>query len=259
MTAKVEEEFFEGFSWALLHAFAESLGACRFEQGDTLYDTRIAYVGTWGEALPHIKYSIQVKSPSRGTVTKTEKNEESVFTDNWNQTVVFNFTDYNKKESKEFTATQGRLYTLLWKGDLKYLDKETADPPIPTLGLQIVKRFSQADGRLKEIILKERKSGTAFFMPYDQTHQLLRTKFRKVKASLDSLDAQLNFISPGEAGLTLDTVFAPTVSLACFYMEDASRSTVENAIKKALYVPAKDKKTDKETFRVSSHGHVVSI
>jgi hypothetical protein len=77
MSTNQTDEYFDGFNWAVPVAFAEPLAACRFEQGDILYDTRRAYEGSWGDALPHIKYSIQVKSPMRGPSTKSEKEEES--------------------------------------------------------------------------------------------------------------------------------------------------------------------------------------
>jgi hypothetical protein len=107
MTSHQADDYFDGFSWAVPVAFAEPLAACRFEEGDILYDTRRAYEGTWGEALPHIKHSIQVRSPMRGPGTKPEKEEESVFTDNWNMTVVFTLTDYKANKTKEITTTQG--------------------------------------------------------------------------------------------------------------------------------------------------------
>jgi hypothetical protein len=47
-------EFFPGFKWAVSSAFSEPLGACRFEQGDLLYDTPDAYKGEWREALARV-------------------------------------------------------------------------------------------------------------------------------------------------------------------------------------------------------------
>ena len=44
--------YFDGFAWAVPVAFGLPLEYCRFEEGDTLYDTRGAYAGTWAEAAP---------------------------------------------------------------------------------------------------------------------------------------------------------------------------------------------------------------
>jgi hypothetical protein len=38
-------DFFPKFKWAVPHAFGDALAACRFEQGDILYDTLMAYEG----------------------------------------------------------------------------------------------------------------------------------------------------------------------------------------------------------------------
>ena len=50
------DNFLDGFLWAVPTAFSDPLAACRFEQGDILYDTKKAYEGTWGRSpyLHHI-------------------------------------------------------------------------------------------------------------------------------------------------------------------------------------------------------------
>jgi len=259
MNTQGTNEFFDGFSWAIPTAFAEPLAACRFEQGDVLYDTRRAYEGPWGEALPHIRYSIQVKSPLRGPATKTEKEEESVFTDNWNQAVVFAFTEHKKNEMRETKTTQGRLYTLLWKGDLSSLDEDVPAPPVPALAMQILRDLPKAMDHLRTAMFKGAGKRTVFLMPYDRTRQLLRGKLREVQTSLVDFKTRFDFIQPEEAGLTADAGFAPTVSIACFCIEGATESLVEKAVKKALYKPAKEKKTSAERFRITAHGHLLGI
>jgi hypothetical protein len=256
MSTNQTDEYFDGISWAVPVAFAEPLAACRFEQGDILYDTRQAYDGTWGEALPHIKHSIQVKLPMRGTGTKSEKEEESVFTDNWNMTVVFTLTDCKAKKTKEITTTQGRLYSLLWKGDLGSIDANSSTPPLPTLAMEILRDLPNAEGHIKKNAAEVSQSRVVFLMPFDRTRQLLRIKFRKVEEVLARFKTHTCSISPAKAGLQTATDFAPTVSIACFAVQDGSVGDVEKALKQALYTPSKDKKTDKELFRVSAHGHL---
>lgn len=259
MSTNQADDFFDGFSWAVPSAFADPLAACRFEQGDILYDARRAYEGTWGEALPHITHSVQVKSPLRGTGTKTEKEEESVFTDNWNMRVVFTLTDHKENQTREVSTTQGRLYSLLWKGDLHYIDNDAPSPPVPTLAMQILRDLPGATDHVKKSVIRGAENITVFLMPYDRTQQLLRTKFRKVQDSLKGFKMRICFVSPVEAGLPSKTDFAPTVSIACFCLQDTPERTVEQALKKALYTPAKDKKTDKEQFRITAHGYLGTI
>jgi hypothetical protein len=259
MSMAKKDDFFDGFSWALPIAFAEPLAACRFEQGDVLYDSRRAYQGRWGAALPHIKYSLQVRLPLRGPVAKTEKEEESVFTDNWNQTVALAFTDYKEKETREITTTQGRLYSLLWRGEPALLEKDSAPPPVPTLAMQVLRDLPSTVVHLGMKILKGANKKIVFLMPYDRTRQLLRSKLGKIQGGLADFETKLDFVRPGEVGLTTDAEFAPTVSIACFSVQGASEAEVKEAIKRVLYVPSKDRKTAVERFRITAHGFLARI
>jgi hypothetical protein len=73
---------------------------------------------------------------------------------------------------------------------------------------------------------------------------------------LAQFNTQTLLISPTKAGLEAETDFAPTVSIACFAVQKGSINDVEGALKQALYNPSKNKKTDKEQFRISAHGHL---
>ena len=94
MQDKESLEFFPGFAWAVCKAFREPLASCRFEQGDILYDTKKAYEGTWGEAINHLHFSIQINSPKRGIATKKKQDEASAFADNWKQQVELDLVKY---------------------------------------------------------------------------------------------------------------------------------------------------------------------
>lgn len=54
--------FAVGFRMAVGECFRDALARERFSTGDTIYDTRMAYIGTWNEALKHIEYGVQVVS-----------------------------------------------------------------------------------------------------------------------------------------------------------------------------------------------------
>lgn len=256
MITQETDEYLEGFSWAVPSAFAKPLAACRFEQGDMLYDTRRAYEGTWGEALPHINHSIQVESPMRGLATKSEKEEDSIFTDNWNMTVIFTLTDHKADEKKDVITTQGRLYSLLWKGDLTLIQADSVAPPIPTLAMQVLRDLQNAKDYITKNITKISQGDIIFLMPYDRTRQLFRSKFRNVKEKLSHLDPHISLFSPPQLGLKTDSEFAPTVNIACFALQNSSMRDVERDLKKALYTGSKQNKKKKEQFRINAHGHL---
>ncbi|MFA5252694.1 MAG: hypothetical protein WC454_08950 [Phycisphaerae bacterium] len=248
------EEYFDNFVWAVPLAFADALGTCRFERGDTLYNTKKAYERTWGEAINHIAYSIQVKSPSRTTVARTEGKEKSVFTTNWEQKVVFDLTDYMKNKTREITTTQGRLYTLLWRGDLKYLEEETDAPPVPTLASGILKDIKKAVSYFRKTVTKGIKHGVMFLMPYDRSLLLYRTKFAKVKAGLEKVKTTTEIATLKEAGFISETKFAPTVKIVCFCVDDISVSEINEILKDALYTQPKNKKSETKQFGIHRHG-----
>ena len=146
------DDFFTCFSWAVPLSFGDSLGQCRFERGDIFYDSLKGYE-TWGEASKHVNYIVQVKQshqpgetpqiavedvegdtiPSEGdSQTTGARTKGSLFEQNWRSTTACQITDLKRKECRTITTTQGRLYTLLWKGSLRVLDEEDAPPPPAT-------------------------------------------------------------------------------------------------------------------------------
>jgi hypothetical protein len=251
-----DDRFFDGFSWAVLTAFAGPVAACRFELGDTLYDTRRAYEGTWGEALPYISWSIQVRSPSKSATAQSQSGSVT-FSDNWNQRVDFDLRDYRKNTKTEIETAQGRLYTLLWKGDLGCLDETREAPPVPVLAMNILSDLPKALDHFKGSA--PATSRTLFLIPYDRSHELLRSKCQRIGDALSMrFDSGVLLASPEQAGLISETGFAPTARIACFCV-DGKRSHVEDLLKQTLYRPAKEKETDRDNFRLASHGHLQAL
>src|SRR5690349_8100208 len=129
MLANMEsaDGYFPGFAWAVPTSFAAPLASCRFEQGDTLYDTVRGYE-EWNEALKHVHYGVQIKSPARSLGRSGNSDEEAVFADNWKSTVIFDLIDFKTSTKQEVQTTQGQLYTMLWRGDLSVLDPNCCLP-----------------------------------------------------------------------------------------------------------------------------------
>jgi len=262
MNTKQVDEYFGGFSWAVPKAFAEPVAACRFEQGDILYDTKKAYEGTWGEALPHISYSIQIKYPPRGVATKSTEDAASVFRRNWQQPVTGDLRDFKRGSTKEISATEGRLYMLLWTGKFEYLDEKTDSPPIPDLPMSIGKKLGASEAFFKRQLPSTIEHPLAFIMPYDASYELLRLKFAKVESVLSNhYQPTVLMAAPDKAGLKSegDAGFVPTLQLACFVIDSSSKSKAKAVLKSALHVPAREKKTDRENFTLENHGWLVAL
>ena len=256
------KEYFDGFAWAVPFAFADALAACRFERGDILYDTKRAYEGPWDRIRRHISYSIQVEFPSRAPVVRSREQREakkSVFRSNWEQPVSFHLTHYLNNEADEITTTQGRLYTLLWEGNRKWLDEKTDAPPVPILAKGVLGDIQKAVPYFRKSVFGHIKTGAMFLMPYDSSRLSVRSKFARLNANLKTLRPRIELASPEEAGVMCETRFAPTVKIACFCVEGTSVSELDNKLKGALYTRAKKRETYRIPEGISAHGYLAAL
>jgi hypothetical protein len=111
--------FFTGFEWAIPSAFADALGACQFSRGDTLYSSSIAY-REWNKEFYEMDkglYAIKILSPE----AKPAPPSPSLFGNNWNtQAEVEVYKIGEQEDAKCFITTQGRIYSLLWRGEIHF-------------------------------------------------------------------------------------------------------------------------------------------
>jgi hypothetical protein len=256
MHLQKNEEFFDGFCWAIPQAFATPLSGCRFELGDILYDTRLAYEGEWKSALGHIHHSVELKWPMRGGTARVGEDQDSMFADNWNSRVEFTLRDYKDNTERHVATTQGRLYRLLWKGNIA--DFETIDAGLPLPARELLRRLPDTVSRIHEHIPETTRQGGVFLTPYDTAEQRLWAKTRTIHEALRHLDVKSGLVELGAAGVQDAELFAPTVRVAWFAMANKTQGDdLEQALKRHLHKPAKNKKTDKEVFYVHRHGHFV--
>jgi hypothetical protein len=122
-------EYFEQFTWPFPKGFSEAIAACKFEQGDLLYNTRRAYEEGWD--WNNIDWIIQVQFPSRGSTSAKSKDVKTVFADNWRSILILELTDVRNNRNKRIVhTTQGKLYSTLRFGDLSCLDSEVPAPNV---------------------------------------------------------------------------------------------------------------------------------
>jgi len=246
-------KFFQGFTWAVPTSFSDALASCQFEEGDTLYDNRLAYQ-PWDIALKNINYSIQITHPKRKQKIATKKQNASIFQKGWNSTVEFELTDYKKRgEKKQISTTQGRLYTLLWHGRLNILDPKI---PIPTILLlpEVKKQLKQIVSNLDYLPIP------SFFMVYDSTSPILRKKRLNIDEILNKRFS--NYLKSEKIRLegkelTETKKILPTLSLVKFSVAGVDVENIYDALKEVLYKPSKSKKTDSDSFRIKAHGLLI--
>lgn len=239
---KTNTNFYDGFAWAVPRAFADPLAACRFELGDVLYDSRESYKG-----LPQSGHAVQVLEPSRGIGSPSSGQDASVFADAWRQEVVFEWHDFAAQTKRTITSTQGRLYTLLWKGDEATLDFSTPEPPIPLNAATFKKHL--------ELIARSltHNDGLTFIMATDVAADQLKEKLHKVTTALQGPLLCSRVLHPANS-LNLDAEFLPTVHAAVFHLGDVAPGTIEQALQAVLYKPSSEKAAAAPRFRLASHG-----
>jgi len=248
-------DFVPGFSWPVPRAFSSPLNLCRFEQGDILYDNRIAYLTTWSEAVKELHYAIQVKTPERGQQISTE--ESAVFEANWNSTVQLKLSDYKKKTSDWIQTTQGRLYRALWKGSVEHLTSDEC--PVPLQWNKLLGWFREAEEANSATF--QRLRGTALglkhsysvLLPGDSESPLTLQKIRDITAQLSSLSCDTVQLRASELCEVEFSSYLPTAQFTIFNVEPPHRDYLLEALKRALYKPVPGKETVRDRFKLSAH------
>ena len=245
-------DYCQGFTYPIPIAFCDALVSCRFEQGDVLYSDAIAYEKTWGEAVKSLSYTIQITAPTRGTTTGTadkqregKKSPDQQFRDNWETEVSFELTNVKTSEKVNHTVTQGQLYTALRTGNLQALEDST-EPPF---GIR------DANHLLPELPLKsyadDGKKSFAFFG---------LTGTEALKQKLDALNVAFNGLQPRQTHVNdilelQDKDMNPLLELFVYAL-DLTEDEIDAAAKSTLYKASKEKKTDRENWRLATHGYL---
>jgi len=254
----MESDYFNGFKWALPKSFADALSKCLFEIGDVIYDTPKAYSLPWNDAKNILKNSIQIKSISAVNIFLDDKNNESAFFENWDSEVVFDFYYYPSLEKKEIKSIQGRLYSFLWKGDVRYLLTKNSPLEKPIMLKKVFKNNPEYQFDISKKV--NTKSDFIFYFPIDVTTESYKEKTQKIIRSFNhnknSITYKLKSYTPQALNLNLAMSFCPTIEFMVFEINGSS-TVINDTLKNALYIPSKNKKSDKEYFRLKSHGVLV--
>lgn len=242
-------DYFSGFAWAVPKAFSDAIALCRFEEGDVLYDTKSAYEKEWDDAKSNIKYFLQVRYPGRAKMAISGK-YTSQFRSNWHSELRLDLYENHKQVGVgQIRTSQGRLYELLWRGDLRILDMSTSEPAEPLLAREVTRNLEQT----RDMARKVAKGDPVFVMAIDRSSPVSITKIRNITASLGKyLRGGLKTMEPEDSGLLEHRNVAPSVEIAYFTTPELRRDTLHALVKKAVYVPSKNAK--REMFSIARHG-----
>lgn len=253
----MKENYFSEFKWALPISFSDALLKCLFNVGDILYDNKKAYELNWGDALLYLDNSIQVKSISSIVYEGIEVNPDSTFYENWETEITFDLISYPSMKVDKIVTTQGSLYSFLWKGDKDFIFNKFRNISKPLLIKSITKNISKY---IPKILQNSKNSDYLFIYPINIANQFYFEKERKIEKAFKSYDKTISFVLKKYPPSIFDKYLAdqicPTIRFNVFEI-NGSETIIHSALKEALYIPSKNKKSDKEYFRLKSHGTLI--
>ncbi len=243
------KKFFSSFNWAVPFAFSDAINLCRFEEGDTLYDTPLAYDECWDAACDEIGYALQVRHPARSS--SASKGAGGVFEKNWSSKVRVDLYK-NLKKVDSITSTQGRLFSALWRGDLGFLEA-SINPSLPIRLKQIMPMLKKSPKDLT----KHANGYLTFVLPRDISNPVSKLKYQKINSALAPYlqSKEPIILLPKDAGLPNYEAISPTIDIALFPVKLNSKAELPELIKSAVYVPSLNAK--KSIFKVARHGVII--
>ena len=226
-------EFFEGFSWAVPKAFAGALAAFRFEQGDVLHPSGVAYEAL-SDASPAAGAAIQVLQPPRSARALPADGESDRRAASWRSDVELEWVDLEAGTSRALTTSQGRLLMLLWTGDRSWLDPERESPPVPESARALAQHLD--DARVAFDGLGGWAAGVRFLFVVDLASDASRSKARDVEEALSGLGAIRRVdLSPEAAGVERAASFHPALVLRAIGVTGSSAELATAALRGVLY------------------------
>lgn len=245
-------EVYDGFNWAVPKAFKDAIASCAFEEGDTLYSTKMAY-GTWGEVVGKIDHAIQVHFPSRNSGKNTSEDIASVFESNWNSDVKVEFVIGSGPNNKDkfIHTTQGRLFTLLQTGNIGVLKKDNEIPKIPLLVGSLKKQINVDVIKLiKRGLVEIFDKPNLVIMAYDETNDGLVDKFNSIFCSLHEFKPEVIDFSLSRFATLKDYHFHPALSIRSIVVDSNSPEKIRDKIKEVLWTKRDSKNATKSFFDI---------
>jgi hypothetical protein len=147
------------------------------------------------------------------------------------QCLVRTFTDESlhsqSKLTKTIKTTQGRLYSLLWRGDIEGYLSDSSNIPNPASSLLSI--LDELCPAIETKFVKDTEIGGIFLMPFDITDQQLIDKDGKVKNVLSSHILSHRLISLTDLGFHDFLKFVPTAKISLFLISPQSQQDEINS------------------------------
>ncbi|MBI3356688.1 MAG: hypothetical protein HY038_07965 [Nitrospirae bacterium] len=248
-------QYLDGFKWAVPIAFLDALGACQFSRGDTLYSSSIAYQEWNDEFYKKAKgtHALKVLSPE----VKPVSTSGNLFQLNWDEKAeVETYTIGEADSPKRQVTTQGRIYCLIWRGDLSILNVNTPPPEKLQMAADILKSLDSCHSTIRQHVLEKVPRAMSYFaFPHDLCSELLNNKYKNLVSGLHStLDATMLSLTPDEISVPDSCRVAPTITLRVFAFGTENEDSISATLKAILYREPANKESSAGKFRLAAHG-----
>ncbi len=229
-------DFYQQFAWAAPKAFKDAIANYSFGEGDILYDTTKAYL-QWSEALKHLQYSIQITYPPRNFNIKASKKS---LIKNWSSPVKLSLVDHKSESRQHHETTQGKLFTLLWRGDINIFNITAQVPEFPLSLIHAKKYLPDTVSVFKGLVAAVMTDPSLFILPYDLVNDISTKKIIKLNTVLKRNFVIVDFdLSASGVGINRDigAFFSPTIYFKCFAIESNDLDKIRELLKSILYIP----------------------
>lgn len=263
-------ELFTGFAWAVPRAFASAVAACRFEQGDVLYDDPIAYAGCgdagcgndadatsgeapgrdvglrWGDTVRRLGHAVQILDPPRSARNAPADAVGNRFDANWNSPVTYELCDFRARTTTSSRTTQGRLFTCLWRGDVAWLaasdEEDQAAAPLPATARELHLALEQALPAVRRA-QADASQGLLYTFVVDESSESSLAKMRAVEPALSArFRTTTADLAPDALGL--GATFHPALRIFSCAIATSDEQAVRALLKGVLYAPARGAESD---------------
>jgi hypothetical protein len=189
----------------------------------------------------------------------TKGKNKTVALANWDSEVKIELKSFfNNSSVKLIKTTQGKLFTLLWKGNLDILNGDMPNPS-PPLFLKDVKE--QIKGKAAKNLFEKKvieyfriaKNKNYFISICDPTNKnSLEHHLNVFSALKEEYACQLFKLTPKESGFKNWENISPVISTHIYVIEKGEYSDIFETLKHVLYKPSSN--SVKNNFSLSTHG-----
>ena len=134
------------------------------------------------------------------------------------------------------------------------MEDETPCPDVPFLVVEGTRALDALNRNALAAVTAGMKNPNVFILATDPTNPVARRKLIDVRECLSEHGVSEKEFTPHDLGLPEPDRYAPTVSYIAFAADTGATEKVRDCLKKTLYKPSKDRKTDKDKFNLRRHG-----